>query len=149
MTVDDLVSKGNEGKSSMESHTCCICEKVYSNRRNVKKHIETIHYQATEIFCDLCPKIYFSKKDISNHMRTVHSEKRFICDFCDYQSSLKCHFERHKLQHTAKVKCKICKKLVTSMQKHLLSHRPKETCPFCKKMITKGAMKKHMEGHRS
>lgn len=119
---------------------------VYSNRRYLKDHIESVHCKAKKMSCDFCPKFFFTKKSILNHMK-LHSQKTFECNVCDYKTAVKGSLQRHKLGHATKVECLICKKQVTSMQNHIRVHKPKGSCPICKKMIIPHHLPQHMKNH--
>lgn len=49
--------------------------------------------------------------------------------------------------HGEKVKCPVCKKLVSFLQSHMLTHRPRLVCPICQKTVTIAKMKNHIMTH--
>lgn len=141
-----LALKGNEGLGSLDPHTCCFCQKLFCTRSSLIQHLEQVHYKASKKTCDLCPKFFFSRPAILHHMK-VHKEKCVLCNICDYKTSNKNNFERHKQTHAAEVECPICKKQVTSLPNHLLMHKPKKSCPVCQKAVTWKHMSTHMKTH--
>lgn len=145
-TLEDLEKKGNDGLTSKDPHTCCIFQKVISNRAYLRRHLETVHLRQAKMSCDLCPKFFFAKNSIKHHMK-VHGKQRFACNICDFKAKVKQSLIRHKLTHAVKVGCPICNKQVSSLDCHMIQHRPKVSCPICAKMVTKKQMKLHMKTH--
>lgn len=142
-----LSNKGNEGLAARQPHTCSLCSKVFSNRFNLKDHLETFHLKTKEMFCDLCPKTYFTNKTLTYHMKSVHCKKKFTCHICDYKTAIRCVFQKHKVVHAEKVKCLICHKQVSSLKDHMTTHKPKEKCSICNKMYSKKQESRHMKIH--
>lgn len=145
--VISLAKKGNYGLK-MDPHSCCICQKKFARFENLKKHLVTFHHNTKKISCDLCPKFYFTKAAILNHMRG-HGKNFFSCNICDYRTPAKGHFQRHKLKHSVKVACPICKKQVAVLNEHMKAHtQTKKPCPICGKLFCKSSsMKNHLKSH--
>ncbi|XP_069186664.1 protein abrupt isoform X5 [Procambarus clarkii] len=61
-------------------HTACVCpycNKVISNKYNLKTHILDKHTVQTERFpCELCGRIYSTKHSLATHTSTVHRGDR-------------------------------------------------------------------------
>lgn len=144
-----LAKKGNHGLKATDRHSCCICQKFFSCIESLRKHLVTFHHNTKKISCDLCPKFYFTKPAIVSHMR-VHGNFFFSCNICDYRTHSKGHFQRHKLTHSAKAECPICKKQVTVLNEHMKTHtQTKVSCPVCGKLFCKSSsMKHHIKCHR-
>lgn len=123
-TVKAVTRRGNGGLLATDPHTCCLCNRVLSNRNHLKEHLERFHRRSTKFSCDLCPKFYFVKNELKIHMKRVH-----------------------KTKHVKKTECSICGKLVMNIRLHLHVHEEKEQCAICQKMIQKRIMKNHMRIH--
>lgn len=136
--------KRTKHKRSKDSSTCPICKKILANRKSLKRHIKTVQCISMRSFCDLCPKVFSSKIGISSHMKAFHSQKKFLCHVCDYKSSFKHFFERHKCFHDGKFECPICNTRVLKLKKHMETHKPKISCPICQKLITILSLPEHM-----
>ncbi|XP_068627340.1 zinc finger protein 600-like [Battus philenor] len=63
---------------------CQLCDKVYTNNRNLKRHVEMFHGERGEFKCDSCPKVYTSNQSLKRHTRTRHSLKniQYNCPKC-------------------------------------------------------------------
>lgn len=147
--VTALAKKGNYGLKTVDPHSCCFCQKVFSSLANIKKHLVTFHIKSKKVSCDLCPKFYFTKAAIINHIK-VHGKKIFSCNICDYRTPAKGHFQRHKLLHTAGVLCSICDKKVSVLKSHMRMHtETKKSCPICGKLFCNNStMKHHLKSHK-
>lgn len=141
--VNTLTRKGNENLKSSDPHTCCVCQKVISNRSHLKMHLETAHCKSTKITCDLCSIFFFNKRMFDRHVKFVHGDKKHSCNVCDFKTASKYILKVHNLTHAAKVECLTCNKPVSSLKKHMRSHVPKESCLICQKLLTKFNMKRH------
>lgn len=92
-------SKVFKGKHSLIAHIqavhnvnkkgiikCHLCEKVYTNNRNLKRHIEMFHGERGEFRCSICPKVYTSNQSLRRHTRTRHytdCQEQYQCDYCE------------------------------------------------------------------
>lgn len=139
--------KGNEHLSCYDPHTCSICKRLFSSRYALRSHIDVVHGKTKKFFCDLCPKILYHKTHMHLHMRDVHSKKKFSCNICDFKTASKKNFLGHKMTHSEKVPCPICKKPVSSMKKHMINHKPRERCPTCNLIFSSRSLKQHMKIH--
>lgn len=146
-SINVLVKKGNEGKTTNDPHICFFCQKVYPQQANLKIHMKNIHCKKEKFHCDLCPKFYHTKNSIYYHMRQAHVEKRFSCKVCGYQTFHKSWLELHEKSHKPKVECPICKKQVNFLKQHMQNHTPKVSCPICHKSYFKHNRKSHMKTH--
>lgn len=65
--------------------------------------------------CQMCNKTFSKKSNLVRHIARIHSEKTikpstcpsFICDNCDQSFSRKQNLKRHLLVHTPNDRCKI------------------------------------------
>jgi DNA phosphorothioation-dependent restriction protein DptG len=55
------------------------CEKAYSTKYNLKRHIESVHQSIKRFQCDLCNKFLSSKQNLQEHYFTHSNEKLFKC----------------------------------------------------------------------
>merc|ERR1711860_441920 len=82
-TLADLQLKNCEFQDETKRHRCNQCLKDFSNKRNLKKHIQSVHNDAGLTFqCDHCSKTYNYSKGLREHIKNVHEGATFKCDQC-------------------------------------------------------------------
>ena len=90
---------------------CSICGKVLSDKNNLKKHADVVHFNIRNYGCDNCGKRFISRNDLSDHIRAVHEKrKEFICDLCGQALSTRHGLRMHKMIHTEGSKSIHCSK---------------------------------------
>ncbi|XP_068219512.1 protein abrupt-like isoform X8 [Palaemon carinicauda] len=82
-------------------HTACVCpycNKVISNKYNLKTHILDKHTVQTERFpCELCGRVYSTKHSLATHNSTVHRGDRAAAAAAAAAHNL--HHQHHHHQH--------------------------------------------------
>lgn len=84
---------------------CCMymgCDKTYSTKFNLKRHVETIHLNKKRHYCEECKRWFASKQNLVEHMYTHSGEKPFQCNLCPkifrQASQLSLHQRKHYLE---------------------------------------------------
>lgn len=110
-TCDDC-HKVFKGKHSLIAHIhsahspvykgvckCNLCGKVYTNNRNLKRHVEMNHGERGEFKCEVCPKVYTSNQSLRRHARshTGYNYAQFNCDICPKTIIGKENLDNHML----------------------------------------------------
>ena len=85
---------------------CCMipgCDKAYSSRFNLKRHVETIHQKMKKHQCSECMRWFASKQNLVEHIYTHTGDRPFECTICDQAfrqaSQLSLHKRKHDLQN--------------------------------------------------
>lgn len=65
--------QANHSEDMRDVAKCHVCNKRYTNNRNLKRHVEMFHGEKSEFKCELCPKVYTSNQSLRRHNRTRHS----------------------------------------------------------------------------
>lgn len=83
---------------------CCEfkgCEKVYSTKYNLKRHIESVHQCIKRFQCDLCNKLLSSKQNLQEHYFTHSNEKLFKCieSGCSQTFRQRSQLSNHRKMH--------------------------------------------------
>jgi hypothetical protein len=146
--------------------TCDICSKTYTNRNNMKAHMNVTHMMSdnyTPSICYLCGKKYANDRSMKEHIKFIHGEKR-PCEICGEQFTKKKLFVHKKLKHSSvppatpenKYPCRYCGKLLKK-QAYVEAHEATVhqgislSCTICvpKQYFTSIEYKnKHMELHK-
>ena len=96
----------NEAKLQfhMASHTrtqiggnCPVCNKYYSGRYNLLRHVKRTHSKIKNIKCTTCNKGFYELAKLEKHVKIVHEGVRpFGCDKCAYKASSLFNLNLHR-----------------------------------------------------
>ncbi|KAK3609269.1 hypothetical protein CHS0354_001867 [Potamilus streckersoni] len=134
-------------------HICPICDKLFSGRKNVMKHIRTVHSDSLEHSCDICSKKYSTKSNLQIHMRTHSGERPFACTHCDKSFNTYCVLRIHLRTHTGEKPfvcstCGIAFAKNIHLKRHVAIHtgeKPHE-CDICRKRFSRSDhLKRHIQ----
>ncbi|KAG5667303.1 hypothetical protein PVAND_015289 [Polypedilum vanderplanki] len=96
---------------SQEKKICPICANYYSANA-LDDHINRVHSDNYQFYCDLCPNKFKTKRDITSHVQThlnVESRRRFQCEFCEKiymkNSTLVHHIKMRHTEDGEKFEC--------------------------------------------
>ena len=67
---------------------CSLCEKVYNNSKELKKHMRTHSYNYATFKCALCDFVGGEALDMEVHTAKAHSDN-FECGLCDFEGIAK------------------------------------------------------------
>ena len=62
---------------------CEECNKTYSSKDSLKKHLKTHKSVREEFPCKVCNKTFFSKNGFQSHTQVVHENLTHKCKICD------------------------------------------------------------------
>ncbi|CAH1783632.1 unnamed protein product [Owenia fusiformis] len=111
------------------SNQCQHCQKMFSQRGNLEKHIRAVHLGARPFECDICGKAFGYKHAMIKHKVCHTNEKPFSCEECGRS------FRRLDT-------------LVQHRQTHLDDKDKKYTCPVCSRKFTQiGGLTQHVSTH--
>ncbi|XP_060080089.1 uncharacterized protein LOC132559480 [Ylistrum balloti] len=106
---------------------CEKCERIFSRKVNLNKHIAKGHSSTLKFKCSLCPKHFFKKEPYLLHLQTHVKEIR-KCTVCNIEFPSKEKFdehipERHEVRNMYKcLKCTDEFESILSYQVHQLTH---------------------------
>ncbi|XP_013102876.2 transcription factor grauzone [Stomoxys calcitrans] len=141
-----------------EYFKCKHCDKIMSDRRCLKLHVNTHGIQDKIYVCDICSKAFSRKTGLKNH-KLIHlsdEEKKFACEHCGKpfgnENLLANHVRVVHLNKYALV-CDICGEKMRGkdvFERHILKHKgvplPTISCDVCGLKVTnQRGLKRHKE----
>lgn len=55
-------------------HKCSQCEKIFSNKRNLNAHMNSMHRNVKPFKCETCAKGFAMNSNLKTHIRRVHEK---------------------------------------------------------------------------
>lgn len=91
---------------------CCMmnnCNKSYSTKFNLKRHVEIAHLKQKKHKCNFCERFFVSQQNLREHIFIHTGAKPYQCSICgDYFrqiSQLSLHKRNHEMQENPKGYC--------------------------------------------
>ena len=161
-TDEDSVMGKNENKeikkaSEDKIHKCKHCEKTFTEDRNMKRHIQTVHEGIRDFKCDECQMTFGLKQVLQRHIQSSGHKSQIeenCCDKCQKTFTTKLSLKRHiDVIHEGKKEniCQYCGKAygyinhLVSHQKNIHENKTNHHCKICGKSFgLLSNMKKHI-----
>ena len=71
-------------KERRYSNVIHICDKGFSQKQDLNRHIESVHEGKKSFKCNICDAGFTHKANLNKHIDAVHKEKKkFKCTICD------------------------------------------------------------------
>ena len=140
-----------------KEYICHLCEKHYSKKARLTKHIE-INHDGRRWKCDECGKDFKRSDIIKVHQRSIHVGTKCMCELCGNSYATENLVRLHKKTHcrmapesTRKFDCQDCNykaKSSNNLRKHFREmHTLKGTKYFCDKCGKQYAHKETLINH--
>lgn len=158
----EKVPPEHPSKTQKKGFCCFKCQQIFSNKRLLKHHLNSKHFNRKRFQCKMCPKSFVQDGTLSRHMNAVHTQKRkYECAKCDnvfyYREYLTYHLAS---KHGEGVyRCNECHKICPTKQKlqihlnsTLHSNEKHFQCPIkscLKKFTQKNALSKHIRANHA
>ena len=115
----DLGDRDFSSKRNLHQHVklthdikCKICESGFGTRRDLIRHVASVHEGKEYFECKICTKGFNSNMDLSRHLKFVHDKsKTFKCGICDSAFTQPFDVKRHIKEVHEEIKtfkCGIC-----------------------------------------
>ena len=122
--------------------SCEICHRTFTEKKHLKRHMESIHEGIRNNKCEICLKEFYRKSKLMRHLRTHQFAERIFNKAKDYD-----------MKYYTK-KCDICEKTF-SETRHLITHMEsiheeikEKNCDICNKQFYKSCdLKRHEATH--
>jgi len=119
--------------------TCEKCDKEFTEKRNLLRHMKT-HLQSTEAYtCDVCGK-EFDREDARNRHIKTHlkdatvSGQTYACGVCGKEFSRADNRNRHEATHNYSLTCGVCGQYFNRLD-ILARHRAQHERPEAKQRL--------------
>jgi len=84
----ELIKKNALPNEKKRSFKCEFCEKCFSGKTSVNKHIASVHEGKKSFKCKACDHSFSEKCNLKTHVTAVHEGKKlYHCERCDYSFS--------------------------------------------------------------
>ena len=88
--------KVSDQKINGRLKNCEICDRSFSGKQNLNKHIAAVHELKKPFGCKICKKKFARKEKLNRHVLTLHEKiKPFQCSVCDHKTSSKGNMKSH------------------------------------------------------
>ena len=113
------LAKHQRTHKSVEGHECDKCNKKFTASRDLKKHIDIVHFNKKEMYKKECPICHTRVQQLKTHIRFIHRNEGKSCEYnnvcpkCDKTFSNDYKVKRHIQTVHEGVKnwqCTICPK---------------------------------------
>jgi len=157
--VQEPPSSSKRCKSTRNSFTCVVCNKMFPYKSYLEGHMAT-HMTQRPYQCEVCGKVYKRACDLLIHSRLHDEQKRFECADCGKQFRWKNALDLHMRRvhtHERPFLCNQCGQLFTDSgghKEHMRRHAgipanfPAEryTCKLCNKTFAwKRGLNRHIK----
>lgn len=134
---------------------CHICDKVLSNKSNLKLHVQT-HFTFCQFLCEFCGK-QFKKSDLLKlHLRVHTGFKPYECQICSKRFAWRTILNSHIRTHTGErpYSCSYCGRCFSGQTALKIHQRMVHTgekpyrcqlCPTERKFASRSLLRLHMK----
>ncbi|XP_063533550.1 zinc finger protein 157-like [Cydia strobilella] len=120
------------------THECPVCEKKFSRKPFVARHIRQVHEKERKHQCELCPKAFFTNSALQEHLGTHSTERLYECDECGLSLKTKETLRAHLTVHSGlkTYQCRLCDKsfrTTSNLNVHMVTHTKEKRyeCRYC------------------
>ena len=121
---------------------CNVCEKIFQNKLQLRKHRRIHRGKQT---CTNCGKVIAGSTDMSNHIRSCQKIQNFKCTICNFKTGrnyqLQDHLRKmHTVTPTMGYSCTLCDFISATkapLKAHISKDHPKFPCIICGKRLLK------------
>ena len=92
---------------------CEVCSLAFNQSSSLQTHINGLHLNQKNAYCEICNKGVFCNGDLKTQMLTHFKEGwRYTCEFCSKKFRMLTHLKDHRNMHMTVVRfqCDYCSK---------------------------------------
>ena len=141
-----------DSKRQCIKFTCDDCQKTYSTRQSLKRHMSDVHKGLKPFKCTSCDSKFANGQGLKNHIAAIHGGKKpYQCQKCDSSFATNQGLKRHISsvhEEQKQFKCQKCQyacALKYNLDLHLNTVHGNDTtnCSKCNEEFTRKDLKKH------
>ena len=84
----------------LRPHECVKCNKHYSTRSQLLRHIRLVHVGVRKYACEYCDQRLKCKAELQDHIDAIHLKvKRHACNYCEQRFSCRANLYKHRKTH--------------------------------------------------
>jgi uncharacterized Zn-finger protein len=128
LNKEELIGTNRSNDEDATDHNifnCNFCERSFSRKSNLKRHIYALHEQQGRYQCNCCPKNYGTIACLKSHIKYSHEKlSSHKCTICQKSYARKMSLKRHiKTVHDRikSFRCQFCEKCFYQ-RPHLKTH---------------------------
>ena len=96
LPIKENMSKISEQTNLKMELKCSTCEKMFSTKGNLTKHVDSVHIKMKPYSCKICDYACSVKADMLKHVESVHEcKKPHVCTTCGKMFSRKGNLNVH------------------------------------------------------
>lgn len=112
---------------NIRTEPCNICNKLFSNKYKLQRHINSVHLRLYTHICPICGKLLLDETGLQRHISSHSDLKPYKCDQCTLAFKIKADLTVHLRVHTGErpYECTVCQRTFTcnsNLHKHMRSH---------------------------
>ncbi|KAK9887300.1 hypothetical protein WA026_021608 [Henosepilachna vigintioctopunctata] len=96
-----LLENGEFYTVEKTDYTCQICEKAFSQKGNLMRHLR-MHEGVKPFTCELCGHKFAQKANLKKHLDAHSQKKDFLCNLCHKAFVQKANLLQHSKIHSGK-----------------------------------------------
>ena len=95
----EVSASKNQITKNLDRLSCGFCDKQFAQKRNLVRHIQTVHEEKNTHLCSICDKTFETADAVRQHLEEIHEiQNPFKCPKCEKtfkcESGLKQHVEK-------------------------------------------------------
>ena len=76
-------------------YQCDICEKSFTMKSDLRRHVATVHNKERPFQCPQCSKTFGQSGSLKTHVSVVHNKESFQCSKCSKTFTRKINMKEH------------------------------------------------------
>ena len=131
--ITQFISKKIKLENQTAEFPCDECDKSFTQRGNLERHISNIHTKEKPYVCNICHKNFSDGGSLTRHRRIHTGQMPYSCTTCPKKFTDQSNCIKHIQSHVSlalRIKESIIKEFDTSLPTQEFTYAPLENLPF-------------------